>query len=153
MDTLGVMAVLGTICVSFVALTGLTVGLAILGQRLFARAGGLTRLAERYPAEHEPVGETFKFQSVQIGPVRWRFCTRVVVAEEGLYIAARNTLVRQPAFRIPWHEIVGVRRATLYLQQARRYSIGEPEVGYVVVQMHIARAVAPHLAPGLDPES
>ena len=112
METLGVMAILATVCLAFVALTGLTIGLAILGQRLFAHAGGLVRLAERYPAEHEPVGETFKLQSVQIGPVRWRFCTRVVVAEEGLYVAVRNT-----------------------------------------VQMHIARAIAPHLAPGLDPES
>lgn len=142
---LGVLGILIVISLSFVCLTALAVGLAVLGQRLLANAGGLTRLAARFPATAQPAGQTFRLRSVQIGAVKWTLSTTVSIAEEGLYLSMRTVLVRHPSILIPWDEIKRVRRTTLYLQEARRLYVGEPSVGHVVVKTNLFRAIEPHL--------
>ena len=142
---LGVLGILIVISLSFVLLTALAVGSAVLGQRVLARAGGLTRLAARYPATAQPNGQTLRFQSVQIGSVRWRLSTTVSISEEGLYLSMSTLLVQQPPILIPWDEIKRVRKTTLYLQEARRLYVGEPSSGNVVVKMSLVRAIEPHL--------
>jgi hypothetical protein len=107
--------------------------------RIFFRASGYSALAERFSADHEPQGETFTWQHLRIGVVRYRFSTTMVFSPEGLYLTVgRNipflrgmAMAQHPALLIPWSEVKALHPTILYLQSAVAMTIGEPQVAII----------------------
>lgn len=103
------------------------------------RAGGYAALAARYPGGPEPPGRRWDRQSVMFAnTVAYKFCVRVVVAADGLWLQARPPAQgTQSAIFVPWREIVRVEPVRLYWQAAMRVVCGEPEVGHFRLRRHI----------------
>jgi hypothetical protein len=117
--------------------------------RIFFRASGYSALAGRFTADHEPQGETFTWQHLRIGVVRYRFCTTMVFSPEGLYLTVgrnipllRNMAIAQhPALLIPWSEVKAVNPTILYLQSAIALTIGEPQIAVIAMMSRFAPLV------------
>ncbi len=114
--------------------------------RIFFRCSGYAALAERFTADHEPQGDTFTWQHMRIGVVRYRFCTTMVFSPEGLYLTVgrnipllRNMAIAQhPALLIPWSEVKALHPTILYLQSAVAMTIGEPQVAVIAMMSRFA---------------
>ncbi len=111
--------------------------------QLIMWSSGLTRLAERYPVTHEPEGQTFTKQTVQVGAARWKNCVTVGVGPQGLYLAVRRMLTRYPPILVPWDEIKGIQETKLYWQRAIQLSVGDPQVGTITVLTKLFEAIQP----------
>ena len=122
------------------ALAAVVVFGALLFQ-VFARVSGWSKLAGIYPAGPPPEGQRFARQTVQVGPVRFRRSTTVVIGPQGLYLAALGN----PPLLIPWSEVREVRRTTLYWQRAMVLRIGDPLVGTITVGLVLYTAIKPYL--------
>ena len=109
--------------------------------QVFARVSGWNKLAGLYPAGPPPEGQRLARQTVQVGPVRFRRSTTVVISPQGLYLAA---LVNPPLL-IPWSEVREVRATTLYWQRAMTLRIGNPLVGPITVGLVLYTAILPTL--------
>ena len=116
---------------------------------IFTQFSGYDRLVKRYPAEGEPEGQAYTKQTVQIGPVRYRRCVTVHISSKGLYLQPHIFMIRYSPVLIPWNEVVRVENAMIYWGQARRLTVGEPEVGTVAMQMGLLRLIQPYLSPKL----
>lgn len=115
----------------------------------FARLSGYDELARRYPAGGDPGGSKYAWQTVQIGPVRYRRCVTVHVSGQGLYLQPHLVFVRYPPILIPWDEVVRVQRSKIYYwSQARLLAIGEPEVGTIRVEMGLFKLIQAYLPEG-----
>jgi hypothetical protein len=139
------MQVLGTILFFLMVLAACAVFLVFIAMLLFAKAGGLFRLAERYPAGAEPEGIKSTRQTVQIGPVRYRFCTTVVISPAGLYLWPRPALSRYSPLLIPWDAITKCEEARLYWQKAMRLTVGEPPAATVTIYAALFEALRAYL--------
>jgi len=117
--------------------------------RLFAHASGLNRLVDSYPANTEPTGIRFTWQTVMIGPVVYRRCVTVHVSGEGLYLHVRPPLASYPLLFIPWSEVSALRPATFHWQNGLRLSIGRPEVTTIACVGTLLQAIRPHLPADL----
>jgi hypothetical protein len=119
--------------------------------RLFA-GSGYVQLAERYATSSEPVGRRFERQTVELGGrARYKRCTRLIVTREGLYVRVMQVLLgRHPALLIPWSEITAVKTVALYLDEARRLSVGESSAGSITVWLPVFNVLEPFLAPELQ---
>ena len=112
---------------------------------VFAKVSGLNKLAEHYPATHDPRGVSQAKQTVKVGIVRYRRCVTVSIGTEGLFLWVRPPLGRAAKVLIPWNEIRQVRGAKLYGRQGVRMSIGYPEVGEITMYRELFERVKGHL--------
>jgi hypothetical protein len=112
--------------------------------RAFAKVNGIYKLAERYPAPHEPEGGDWTGQTVKIGAVRYRRCVTVGTDPEGLFLGVCPPLGRARKLLIPWDEIREVREARLYGRQGIHLSIGEPEVGEITMYRELFERMREH---------
>jgi len=112
---------------------------------MFARISGLTALAKHYPALSRPEGVERARQTVKVGVVRYRRCVTLVVSSSGLYLWVRPVLSRYTSVLIPWREVREILPTRLYGRRAVRLSIGNPEVGAVIVYEALFKVIQPHL--------
>ena len=112
--------------------------------RLFNRLGGYDQLAARYPCPSEPQGLRYDRQSVEFGgAMRYKWCTTVILAPEGLYVQARPPGQGvQPAIFVPWADIVRVDPVRLYWRKAARATCGTPLVGSITVWQAVWEAAS-----------
>jgi hypothetical protein len=113
--------------------------------RFFARASGLTKLAERYPANHQPEGQKYTKQTLQIGAVRFRKSVTVYINPEGLYVWAHPIFSNYPPIFIPWSEVKRTQESSIYGGRAMLLSIGDPQMGTIRVKMGLFRLIETHL--------
>jgi hypothetical protein len=128
-------------------LTALVILIVSLQLRSLAQVSGLIRLAELYPADHQPEGLKYTGQTVQVGAVRYRRCVTVCISPQGFYLSVQPKLVKYPPVLIPWGEIKKIRETRLYWQRAMLLSIGEPRVATVRVLIKLFKVIQPHLNP------
>jgi len=127
------------------------VGAAVLAERkvndmgIFAKVSGLNKLAEHYPATHDPGGVSQTKQTVKVGVVRYRRCVTVSIGPEGLFLWVRPLLGRQGRLLIPWDEIKQVRGSRMYGRQGVHMSIGDPEVGEITMYRDLFELMRAHL--------
>ena len=114
---------------------------------VFAKVSGLNKLAEHYPATHEPGGVSQTKQTVKVGVVRYRRCVTVSIGigPEGLFLWVQPPLGRAGKLLIPWDEIGQVRGAMLYGRQGVHMSIGDPEVGEITMYRELFERLRGHL--------
>ena len=112
---------------------------------IFTRISNLTKLAELYPALHDPEGLSHTNQTVQFGVVRYRRCVTVNISSDGFFLWAHPPLCKQAKLLIPWDEIKQVRAARLYGRQGVYLSIGDPEIGDITVYRNLFELVRAHL--------
>jgi hypothetical protein len=112
---------------------------------VFARMSGLGKLAEHYPATHEPGGVSQTRQTLKVGGVRYRRCVTVSIGPEGLFLWIRPPLGRAGKLLIPWDEIREVGGARLYGRQGVHMSIGDPEVGNITMYRELFERVRTYL--------
>ena len=69
---------------------------------------GLHHLASSFPATETPEGATFSRQTVMIDGVRYRNCTKVVIAREGLSLSVSLLVpgISGGSAVIPWERII-----------------------------------------------
>jgi len=116
---------------------------------LFHYLSGWSKLVDRYPAVHLPEDQALKRQTVQVGPVRFRRCTTVLVASEGLYVRPDVFFRSYRPLLIPWSEIIDVQRSNIYVwETATKLSIGHPLVGTIIVANNVFQLIQPHLHLG-----
>ena len=112
---------------------------------LFARASGLTKLAERYPATHVPAGTFRTKQTVQIGIVRYRRCVTVGIGPEGLYLEVRPPLGRHAQLQLPWEALKPAGAAPVFGRRGMRLTLGDPQVGEIRVYRELFALIQPYL--------
>jgi hypothetical protein len=149
-------AVIGIL--SFLLLFAAILALIFVFSRLlygiFARRSGYAELARRFPADHEPEGQKYTWQTIRVGAVRWRFCTTIVLSPEGLYLAvmSRMPLFRDPAFNrhpavlIPWSEVKAVYPTILFLQRAFALAIGDPKITAIAFFQRFLPLIEPYIS-------
>lgn len=94
---------------------------------------GLGALQLIYPPPYggEPEGEGFSRQICKINAVYYKFCTRIIIAHEGLYLSAALPVLGlgSGAVLIPWSELRRDGTERLYWNSATRYKVsGDPPV-------------------------
>jgi hypothetical protein len=135
-----VLLVLGSLLYSL----GLFFGLVYL----FTRWGGWSRLAQQFRAPSEPQGYAFSHQTLRVGPVRYRWSTRINFSPYGLYL--RSGLPLHPPLLIPWQAVTGVKPDTLYWFPAVTLSIGQPQLASVTLFAKHWPLLAQFLPPQLN---
>ena len=130
-------------------LAGLAVFIVALLMRLSGRASGWAELAKQYPAGDPPAGQEFARETVRVGMVRYRHSVKVILAPQGLWLSMQLKMAKFPPLFIPWGEIKGTQKTSLYARNAVQLSIGEPSVATIVVYKQLFEAISPYLAPGL----
>jgi hypothetical protein len=120
------------------------IGMSTFIYRPFERGSHLDALRERYGTQGEPQGPRFMRQHIQLGPVRWRFCTAVVVAATGLYLRI-SPPGKSTELLVPWSEFAAAQKAILYWMPCARLSVGQPEVVGLVVARKVYEAARPYL--------
>jgi hypothetical protein len=117
-------------------------------KNLSGRGGGLTRLAEYFPAPSPLPGELFKKQTVEVGRVAYKRCTTIGFTTQGLYLEVNSPFFSRlkPLF-IPWEMVKGVREGSLYWGKALILSIGEPEIGTISCLSALSEKVRPYIKP------
>ena len=143
-----ILIVIGCIAVS-VALVGFVFLMVFLMLKLFAKASGLNKLADLYPAGGEPGGQRYTRQTVKVGAVRYRRCVTINVNPGGLYLLVRPTLGKHQSILIPWKEIKRIEKRRLYWDSARQLLIGDPKVATVTVFTSLFRVMHPYLSPSI----
>jgi hypothetical protein len=137
---LGTFAFLGSL-VAFV-------GLWLLMSWLLAALSGWTLLARRY--RHigpRPTGPRLSGQIIGLGPVNETRVTRLVLADEGLYLE-RNPLFRfgQPAVLVPWTAVEYVSEGKFLWRRWRSLELGGMTT--LRVKDEAYEALAPYLTSG-----
>jgi hypothetical protein len=131
------------------ALVGFVFLMVFLMLRLFAKASGLNKLADLYPAEGEPEGQEHTRQTIKVGAVRYRRCVTVIVNARGLYLSVQPKLSKRRPILIPWEEVKKTEKGRLYWDSARQLFVGEPKVATVTVFTSLFRAMHPYLSPSI----
>jgi hypothetical protein len=116
-----------------------------LSDIFFGGKGSWRALAKRYATDQRPEGQAYSWQTVQIGAVRYRNCTTVIPAPEGLYLAV-STLPGHPALLLPWKELRHDGEAFLYWRNAPRLRVGDPEVATMIVLPGLFEHLRPYLS-------
>lgn len=118
----------------------------VVMSRIVFGVSGWSRLAERYTASHQPDGKTFTRQHTRLGVVRYRNCSTITIAPEGLYLAVAAPVIgKHPPLLVPWSEISDARSTRLYWLPATQLDIGRPAVASVVVLRAVYEAARPYL--------
>ena len=91
-------------------------------------AGAWRRLVDAYPSAAPPAATLAPKQTLQIGPVRYKRCVTVGVADDGLYLA-----IGKRSALVPWAEVKSIGRATLYWQNAPVLTVGDPPLATIAV--------------------
>ncbi len=96
---------------------------------ILSRAGGWSRLAERFPAPVQPVGRRFSFQNGRVGLVNYNHCLTINISKAGLYLSMT------PLFRvghgpvlIPWKEIHDAETQRILWTDYVSFQIGFPAI-------------------------
>lgn len=119
---------------------------------LFTRLAGWNRLTARYGVKAEPPGPRLTRQTLKVGPVRWRLCVTMILAEQGLYLHPRPALGAvlggpRPLI-IPWGDFKRPRNGHLYLGwKAVEMSIGEPEMAAVTFPLALYEQLRTRIFP------
>ena len=106
---------------------------------------GWRRLAERFPADAEPVGDILLRQTIRAGVVRYRNVVTTGIGPEGLYLS-----VRLPAHRpmlIPWSEFHGQRPTRIYWRESVEVVIGDPRIARIAFPQALYALFSSHLNP------
>ena len=113
--------------------------------RAFNKFGAYNKLAERYACATEPEGTRWDHRCAELGgTIRYDWCTRLIVAQSGLYVQARPAAQGvQAASFVPWSEITYVRQVRLYWRRAVRLTRGEPPAGKITVWQPVWDAAGP----------
>ena len=74
-----------------------------------------------------------RWQTVKLGPVRWRRCVAVVGSPAGLWLHPRPVMGRFQPLLIPWADLRYVRREFLWWQSAYRFEVGQPAITSLTV--------------------
>lgn len=133
-----VLAVLG-----LVVWTALMVALALVVARVLSRdsGGGWKSLRRQFPADREPaMGQTFRRETVQVGLVRGKNSTTVIVGPAGLYLRAPFL----GAALVPWRALRDPTPTTLFWFDAMRFDAGEP-ASRITVRRAVYEAMRPYL--------
>ncbi len=114
-----------------------------LVSKFFAKVGTWGRLAEKYPAETEPVEILFRKQTIRVGAVRYRQCVAVALLPQGIYLATK--LPGHASVRIPWREFHRIGKTRIYSRPATEWSIGNPEVSRIAFPLPLAEKLKSYL--------
>ncbi|MBK7926053.1 MAG: hypothetical protein IPJ98_00750 [Bryobacterales bacterium] len=102
-----------------------------LGVRaVFARLSGWNRLAVRYPVTNPAPAWTWRGQTIQVGPVRYRNCVSAAATHACLHLRS-PALFGFPALSIPWAELHSPAQVRVYRRDAIRLQAGRPPVGAI----------------------
>jgi len=115
---------------------------------IFARISGLNRLVEQYPVKVNPEGKELVNQTIQIGLVRYRDCTTVIISSTGLYLNINPPLSSGSEMLIPWDEIKKVSQGRLYGTNASQLSLGNSGKNNVIVYNELFELMQSYLKPG-----
>ena len=146
-NILVVFFILAFIGVMFLVLAGFAFFAVRLVIRLSLRGSGWAELAQHYAAGEPPAGQEFAWQTIRVGSVRYRHCARVIVAPQGLWLSNQLTLTKFPPLFIPWNEVKGTQRTSLYAREAVQLSIGEPSATTIAVYAQHFEAMSPYVGP------
>lgn len=126
--------------------TSLMVVFALLVTKVLTRHadGGWRTLRSQFPTDREPTsGRAFHRETVQVGLVRGKRSTTVIVAPEGLYL--RAPLLGTAL--VPWKALYDPTPTTLFWRDAVRLSAGSP-ASTIVVRHPLFEAIRPFLSQG-----
>jgi hypothetical protein len=137
-----VLGVLTLVLCSLVVLGGLIVWLVSRILSGVSRAGGWSALTTAYTAGLEPQGQRLERQTLMVGSVQYRRCVTVVVADAGLYLAARLGFTSQPPLLLPWSDLHPRGSTSLYWQAAELVDVGEPVRGTLTVFSPLYAAIS-----------
>ena len=118
---------------------------------IFARISGLNRLVEQYPVKMYPEGKELNGQTVQIGLVRYRDCTTVIISSTGLYLNIKPPLGSSSKMLIPWDEIKGISQTRLYGNKAIRLLPGSSGKNSLIVSYGLFNSMRAYLKSNLIP--
>lgn len=113
--------------------------------RIFARASGLTKIAERFGVTAPPKGLGFDKQTIQVGSVRFRRCVTVHLDEHGFYFWIRVIFSNYPQVLVPWHEIKQCEDTKIYGRRAVAFAVGSPALGMIRVPETLFAQMQPYL--------
>jgi hypothetical protein len=121
---------------------GLMGGLVFLVIRSLTRnaGGGWSVMRRQFAIDHEPTGQKFTWQSVQVGAVVGKNSTTVIIGPEGLYLRAPML----GAMLVPWSAIRGAAPTRLYWRDAVVLKVGDPPSS-VTVYRAVYEAMRPYL--------
>ena len=105
-------------------------------------------LAQRYPATFTPEGKRYTRQHVQVGAVRYRFATTIIISPQGLCL---STVPGHSPLLIPWGEVKRVESTILYWRRVPLLYIGEPLIARITLPPAVFEEARPYLNPNLLP--
>lgn len=130
-----ILAGLGALACSFCAL--------VTGP--FALWSGLPKLVERYPVDHIPAGPSFRWRTVQVGPVFWRRCVTVIIGPEGFYFRVRAPLGSYPPVLIPWSDLAAPQETGPWWYRRVRLEVGHPKLTTIGVSPDLYALMRPYI--------
>ena len=140
-------AALGWLAIASLIALGAIVPCCVIGAQLLAWHSGWSTLAGRYRRyQGAPFGTLHERQTVKLGKIRWRRCVDVVVAREGLYMAAKLLFNRATPVLIPWDAMTWAGPTRLYGLPAYRLSVAASKAVSLVLYEALARELVPYLA-------
>lgn len=134
--------ILGTLGVLFVVLAAFAFLFTLL-LLIFTHGSGWTKLAQTYPANHEPEGQKYIGRTIRVGAVRYRNCVTASINPYGLYLSV--PLPHHPPMLIPWSEFKGLGETRIYWRKAIVLSIGNPRVATIAFPMGLFELMRPYL--------
>ncbi|MBN2580658.1 MAG: hypothetical protein JXB10_16855 [Pirellulales bacterium] len=96
---------------------------------LLSAMGGWHRLAEKFPALHQPSGKPFFMQGGKVGMVTYSGCLIIYNSPEGLYLSVFLLFrVGHPPIFIPWNAIRNARSHRFLWTESVVFDIGSPTI-------------------------
>ena len=108
---------------------------------VIAKISGWAGLAERFPADREPMdGTCFRCQYLRIGWCDYNGCLTIRVSPEGLYLAVWPIFVGHRPLLIPWSELRVVQERRQRWFAVALVEVGEPRLAKLQLPLRVIDA-------------
>jgi hypothetical protein len=103
-----------------------------------ARLDGWAALVRRFPVRRPPDGKRFTMQSGKIGWADYNGCLRIIVADEGLYLAMwPRFMFGHPPMLLPWPELNVLKVQDKWWGRYLSLAVGNPVVARIRLPLKI----------------
>jgi hypothetical protein len=107
-------------------------------------------LTARYPFQAPSEGFQAHYQTIMVGPVRFKRCVSIYLSQSGLGLK-----VSMPGFKpmtIPWGEFTAATPASFLWNKAVRLSIGNPPLTTLTLPLALYHETVAYAGPSALPE-
>lgn len=128
------------------AVSGVALAAGLFGKP-FGQWSGIERLVAEYTVAALPAVGQLRGRTVQVGAVRFRRCTTVVVAQEGLYLHVRSVFASYSPICLPWTALAPAGQTFIYWEMASRYQVATQPPVFLALTGEAGRLVRARMTP------